>query len=310
MINFRTPTVGPAPAVFMPKQRQGQTNQFDYESDIKRQFHEHNLRLARSMNRSAAVTNGDGNCISANGNGRSKSEARRSYEGSSWQEDIYKDFENIYTSMVRDNNNLPSSRQHYDATSAPRRTISLACPRYNPSGYNNNNNNTVNHRDVPSIRVDECIADVETALKRVALEAVAMESSLGIQQQHPNQQQVSLLISPGQRSEQVSPSSLSVGDASEAQTTRADSRETNQSYQLGPALVEEMTLSDLEEEISSTLMATKSLYHSKQSKMNNTTHYSAPAANQRNHYSGSSVYSIRTPRNRNPLPTSISRALN
>lgn len=39
--------------------------------------------------------------------------------------------------------------------------------------------------------------------------------------------------------------------------TRADSRDTYQSIQNGPALVEEMTLTDLEDEISSTLMASK-----------------------------------------------------
>lgn len=36
--------------------------------------------------------------------------------------------------------------------------------------------------------------------------------------------------------------------------TRADSRDTYQSFQLGPALIEETTLTDLEDEISSSLM--------------------------------------------------------
>lgn len=55
-------------------------------------------------------------------------------------------------------------------------------------------------------------------------------------------------------SPQLAPSPMLSVTTSEQ--TRADSRNTNQSLQ-GPALVEEMTLSDLEEEICSTLMAAK-----------------------------------------------------
>lgn len=74
-----------------------------------------------------------------------------------------------------------------------------------------------------------------------------------------------------------------------SEQTRADSRNTNQSYQNGPALVEEMTLSDLEDEISLSLMDTKAENQSRQ------------------YFSDGEQLMLRTRRSRNPLPTSLSR---
>lgn len=70
-------------------------------------------------------------------------------------------------------------------------------------------------------------------------------------------------------------SSLDVGDQ-----TRADSRNTNQSFQNGPALVDEMTLSDLEDEISSSLMATREARASYRSQQREHKHRAHTLANQ------------------------------
>lgn len=78
---------------------------------------------------------------------------------------------------------------------------------------------------------------------------------------------------------QVSPS---VSLAASSEQTRADSRNTN-----GPALVEEMTLSDLEEEISSSLFAAKE------------------ASARASYLSDSDRQSIRARRSRQPLPLSL-----
>lgn len=74
-----------------------------------------------------------------------------------------------------------------------------------------------------------------------------------------------------------------------SEQTRADSCNTVQSYQIGPALVEETTLSDLEEEISSSLMASKEAARWQQR---------FPS----NHHRADSLERImKTPRSRQPL---------
>lgn len=78
-----------------------------------------------------------------------------------------------------------------------------------------------------------------------------------------------------------------------SEQTRADSRNTNQSYQNGPALVEEMTLSDLEDEISSSLMVAKE-----------------SSSQSRQYFSDGEQLMLRTRRSRNPLPSSLSRNSN
>lgn len=70
-----------------------------------------------------------------------------------------------------------------------------------------------------------------------------------------------------------------------SEQTRADSRNTNQSYQNGPALVEEMTLSDLEDEISSSLMA--------------------GGCKQNNYYSQVGEQLFKARRSRQPVPASL-----
>lgn len=191
------------------------------------------------------------------------------------EEDIYKDFENIYLALVHE--------PVYNAQRAPTNA------QQNKPNQTSNRSTTKSPQMPVTIRVDECVSDVERALRRVALEAAAIEMVPNAQEQQVH------LLTPGQR-RPLSPA-VSMGDTSE-QTTRADSRETIQSYLLGPALVEEMTLSDLEDEICSTLMAAKSSCRSQAQKNDRTAMQN-----------GASLYSIRVPRSRNPLPASLSSRL-
>lgn len=137
-------------------------------------------------------------------------------------EDIYKDFESIYESM-RETQSTVWTQQKLQQQQAQDHFWTLD-------------------------------ADVDAAVNR----ARAASASLQAAQRQAQQQQLQLPTHAHTHySSSASPVAWSASSAPSEQTTRADSRNTNQSYQMGPALVEEMTLSDLEDEISSSLMATR-----------------------------------------------------
>lgn len=111
---------------------------------------------------------------------------------------------------------------------------------------------------LPAQRVDNAIFETESLIRSLA--EVEQAHRMQVNQQSPNflsSSQISPTESSTYGRMRIQPSPLPSIAASEQ--TRASSRNTNQSYvsQLGPALVEEMTLSDLEDEISSSLMASK-----------------------------------------------------
>jgi len=202
----------------------------------------------------------------------------------SWQEDLYKDFESVYESMCE------RASGHGDNNRS--------------DGDNNNNkwnernkNNTTNPVDRESRLMAESMADVEEALERIStadLEQtdgnspyLTISEKVGSNQVSPCTSSVygERLALAGQHLEVPSPM-LSVA-ASEQ--TRADSRNTNQSFQMGPALVEEMTLSDLEDEISSSLMASRE-----------------SDSFRRKYFCETESQMLKMSRNRQPLPVSLS----
>lgn len=118
-------------------------------------------------------------------------------------------------------------------------------------------------RQHTSKRFDSAIFDTESLIK--SLDDVEQSHK---QHLTPNTFNVNQ-VSPAESSTYGKVNALSIGclrsqpspfpSIAASEQTRASSRNTNQSYvsQMGPALVEEMTLSDLEDEISSSLMASK-----------------------------------------------------
>lgn len=99
---------------------------------------------------------------------------------------------------------------------------------------------------------------------------------------------------------QPPPSPMNLSIATSTTTTRADSRNTNQSYDrnAGPALVEEMTLSDLEDELSSSLMLAKE-NHLKYKKL----FYQDQELNRNRNQGLESL--LRSGRSRQPLPAAL-----
>ena len=230
-------SVGPAPPAFELRRED-----FEHPEGAQRRFREHNLLLARSLGRHQTS-----NSISfefqqrqrqqqqqdhrqdhhAQRNGtepaRSNSLQRNSSSSapraSNWQEDLYRDFESVYRSLCEQ---LPAGARERQQQVA----------EGDPVGWS-----AVASREAE--RLDRSLAGLSEAAER----------------HWPAHRPDGNLLEPpagATRQQQVSPAATS-------ELTRADSRNTNQSLQTsaGPALVEEMTLSDLEEEICSTLMAAR-----------------------------------------------------
>lgn len=163
----------------------------------------------------------------------------------SWQADLYRDFDSIYTSMRYDNCTRPGQRQPIDQVSVALETEALS----------------------------RSLADVERTFdnlawsRQISPTASSTYGKLTAVSATPCTPQHQLFAE--NRSSNFSGFSTSPlqSIAGTSEQTRADSRNTNQSFQNGPALVEEMTLSDLEDEISSSLIATRearSMYKSQQ----------------------------------------------
>lgn len=233
-------------------------------------------------------------------------------------EDLYKDFDSVYESMCQtatNSQNTPNEsiyggssstsggRQQHDNRSdnaignwskgAIFETETLAkslveveeaLKKATTTSENNNNSNS------PTSSI--LVAEVEPQLTQIPSSQVSPIYGKPVStlmnnknQQAQQQQQSTQLIHLPQ------PSLSPMLSTATSEQTRADSRNTNQSYQNGPALVEEMTLSDLEDEISLSLMDTKE--------------------NQsRQYFSDGEQLMLRTRRSRNPLPTSLSRHIN
>lgn len=165
---------------------------------VREQYRRHNLRLAQSLGRRAKLGPAEA------------AHTRQVIE--SWQEDLYTDFERLYTSLCA---------QRAPEPPPPSLTLSPAPP----NGY------SAEQVSFETRALAESLADVEEALRKVA-------GGGG-----------------GTRAGAPSPSPSIAG----SERTLADSRNTSHSLVTngGPALVEEMTLSDLEDEICSTLMAAR-----------------------------------------------------
>lgn len=190
--------------------------------------------------------------------------------------DIYSDFDSIYESM----------RRHKPA------------PRPAPVSQLNDRATAFETEQLA-----KSLAQVEEALQRARspTDAATAAAAAAIPSPSTSSTYGKLVSVSSSRngliSNQMCSPPLSIDTASEL-TTRADSRNTNHSFQMGPALVEEMTLSDLEDEISLSLMETS---------QRNKSRAAAAAANRLGPYSQrDSQYLLRTSRNRQPLPASLS----
>lgn len=190
--------------------------------------------------------------------------------------DVYRDFESIYESMRLHRPQIQQQQQNFSGTKLLNQAAVFETEQLARS-----------------------LADVEEALQRArspsqqpSPSASSIQGGKLISVSSSRAQSVSHSVPNGLtgQAEQQAPSPvLSIDTASEL-TTRADSRNTSQSYQMGPALVEEMTLSDLEDEISLSLMET--------SQRNRHRKLAA--------YQKEGQYLLRATRSRNPLPASVS----
>lgn len=183
------------------------------------------------------------------------------------EDDIYKDFDSIYNSM---------SRQPARLNSEPGQPRSEAASDWSQSAA------------FETGLLAKSLADVEEALRRASSSSNGRPPGWSPAEPSPSADPRPLcsrslqLPAAGLQRQTSSP----MWSTAASEQTRADSRNTNQSYQIGPALVEEMTLSDLEEEISSSLMAGSSRpsdYYSRGEQL------------------------LKTPRSRQPMPASFSR---
>lgn len=233
-------------------------------------------------------------------------------------EDLYKDFDSVYESMCQTATNSQNT---------PNESIyggSSTSGGHNRQQQQNSNQAIGNSNWSKGVIFEtetlaKSLIEVEEALKRATTSSAennvnSPTSSILVPEVEPQLTQIpSSQVSPiygkpvlspisnknKQQQQQLSapvlnhlpqPSLSPMLSTATSEQTRADSRNTNQSYQNGPALVEEMTLSDLEDEISLSLMDTKE--------------------NQsRQYFSDGEQLMLRTRRSRNPLPTSLSRHL-
>lgn len=181
----------------------------------------------------------------------------------SWNDDIFKDFDIIYESMknLKISGTNSAHKFPYGSQTTPRNMTML--------------------RDTLELETDSLnrsLGEVEESYKRAVLT------------QSPSDLPESML------SARTSPIA-SIGAYSEL--TRADSQNTNQSFQVGgPALIEEMTLSDLEDEISSAIMSGPSKSSSDAFGIN---------VEQNALLFAEGEQMLRSMRNRAPIPASISR---
>lgn len=141
----------------------------------------------------------------------------------SWQDDLYRDFESIYASM---------------------------CTRHD-------SNPTLTQVDLWKRQLDQ----ISVALEAAEAQARLDETAPAVADAADDTFCFSRQLSPGASSTYgkltVTPCTPQQPLVDFGEPSRADSCNTNQSFQNGPALVDEMTLSDLEDEISSSLMATR-----------------------------------------------------
>lgn len=153
-------------------------------------------------------------------------------------DDLYRDFNNIYETLKRSE----LERWPLPVHGESQQTLN--------ANVNNPNRASWSQRALLETEaLDKSLLDVEEALKKVVGPHLTSMQHNADDFRDTNRLVVSQpQVPPG------SPMNLSVATSEQ---TRTDSRNTNQSYQNGPALVEEMTLSDLEDEISYSLMATK-----------------------------------------------------
>lgn len=219
-------------------------------------------------------------------------------------EDLYKDFDSVYESMCHtatNSQNTPNESIYGGSSTGGKQT-------------NNNQNVNLNWSKGALFETEalaKSLVEVEEALKRATSSVgdnISPTSSIlapeaGAQLTQIPSSQVSPIygkpvLSKNQQQQQQlhlnhlpQPSLSPMLSTATSEQTRADSRNTNQSYQNGPALVEEMTLSDLEDEISLSLMDTKE-------------------SQSRKYFSDGEQLTLRTRRSRNPLPASVSRHVN
>lgn len=255
-ITQRKLSVGPAPPVLQLSSRwSAQTNRADESSHedtnkwVRMQYREHNLRLARSLGRNTST--------STFGSSQLASQSRQTAARSSslcrdlvdcCQDDLYKEFDQIYTSLCSERR--PKASQ-VRVTAPP--TTSVWAP--------------------------------EAAYETRALR----ESLLGVENALRGSKQMTTTSNHTIEDASLGNPPSPTTSATTNTTNRADSRNTNQSIrELGPALVEEMTLSDLEDEICSTLMAAKEAKFSRSLQL-----------------PGADLLASRGPRNRQPLPSVV-----
>lgn len=184
----------------------------------------------------------------------SVSETRHLIE--SWQDDLYRDFDNVYSTLCRSNG--PAN-------------MALGSPPP-PPGWSS-------EATFETRALADSLVNVENALRQAT-------NTPSNQTNNELVERISQLTTP----------------------TRADSQNTNQSLATsnGPALVEEMTLSDLEDEICSALMANKDAERQKrfQKKINSMS--MAPSSDIL-HQAGEQLLNGR--RSRQPIATGLTQAL-
>lgn len=200
----------------------------------QQQYREHNLRLARSLGRShrsfeASEFEKAQRSEKSGRNARASSLARGEQHPAQL-DDLYKDFDSIYKSLCEHRPKIDSTEKQGQGLGAEWSAAAA----------------------FETVALAESLADVEEALRRAASLQVCQDNEPLALGSSGHQ-----LVLAGRPASEAASERTAAGAPDGLQ--RADSRNTNQSSLLngGPALVEEMTLSDLEEEICSTLMAAK-----------------------------------------------------
>lgn len=239
------------------------------------------------------------------------------------KDDVFSDFEIVYESMknskcfnqIANNINFNSADSICSNFTFIDDSLSSCSPRsrkpiYAPAEPTNNNNNMMNSTrkqvvtNIPKIvqieaeTLDKCLLDVENSYKREILNhrSSSLDRSILSSQCHKYQDDSYFL-------NQTS-NSLQVPSEQDAlsELTRADSINTNLSYQqTEPALIEEMTLSDLEYEISTAILSAPSNLNNGRS----TNHHLLSVSPVCCLADGELM--LRSMRSRAPIPESISR---
>lgn len=299
--------VGPAPPIFKLDLSK-KTQDGRWIRTPEQQYRDHNLRLARSLGRETPRSYG-GTRTPVDDYGQPLVRSNTSSQGfhttgdfygagdgqKSAVDDVYKDFDSIYDTMCRQKPRIGSQ--------SPVRCLSNSRRDASSSLYTNE---LAKSAALEQELLAKSLSDVEVALRRATcspqLAGDNDESLLspigdvslaygklisGTQRPQGKIYGNNLTITSTNDNDNYNGSGSGNGNhvlrlpspvASQA-TTRADSCNTNQSFPVGPALVEEMTLSDLEDEICSSIMAVRE----------------------------SRSMMMQQPRTRDPLPLSLSR---